>query len=274
MRLATSRAARASRGRSRSAHAHRHSVAPPAQPLEEAAECHRRGHVAGTRGRLLPELLPAGEELVEPALVRRLVGPAHLVRPEGRLVEVGRVPVERQAAAEVPAPADALVAIPVEHGHDDPLAARLVLVAAVHGTAGVIGIVELDDVIAGDVGRAGELVAQRLVEPELELRATAPVAADAHVLREQAAERVEVAHVEREAVASDQLADLVEGLQPLDARGELRAHFFAASYGVSSGYGLRRGAAPASSSTLHSPSLVMRWPTESGWNRPISPLCT
>jgi hypothetical protein len=99
-----------------------------------------------------------------------------------------------------------------------------VLVAAVEHAARAVGGVEIDDVVAGDVGGAGELVAQGVVEPLLQGVASALLAADAHVGREQPAEGVEVALVEGEGVARDELADLLQRLEPLDAAREVAGH--------------------------------------------------
>ena len=116
---------------------------------------------ADWRTRARPEFLPAREQLVITALVRRNARPAHLVGPQRWLVEIGRVPVERQPSAEVPAPGPALVVVDVHHLHDHPLGAGLVLVLRVHDAAGVIGVLELDHVIPDVVRGAGELHAQR-----------------------------------------------------------------------------------------------------------------
>jgi hypothetical protein len=60
---------------------------------------------------------------------------------------------------------DTLVVVPVEHLHDDPLGPGLVLVLGIDHAVRVIGVVELDDVVADVVRGAGELQAQGIVEP-------------------------------------------------------------------------------------------------------------
>ena len=90
------------------------------------------------------------------------------------------------------------------------------LVPAVDDALRAVLAAELDQVVAGDVRGAGELGPQRLVEPAAERLAAAVVLSDAHVLGEEPAERVEVAHVERQRVARDELPDLLDRLEPLE----------------------------------------------------------
>src|SRR5271157_5111303 len=105
---------------------------------------------------------------METALIRLAAWPAHLAIADRRLVEVGRVPIERQAAAEIPASADALIAVEIHHLHDDPFRPGLVLVLRIEDTLGVVRVDELDDVAADMVRGAVELLAHRVVEPALE----------------------------------------------------------------------------------------------------------
>src|SRR5690606_15474941 len=90
----------------------------------------RLGHLGQlvTLRRVGPERLPGWEQRLEGAVVGLAARPAHLHVADRRLVQVGGVPVARQAPAEVPLAIDALVVVPVEHLHDHLLGAALVLV--------------------------------------------------------------------------------------------------------------------------------------------------
>src|SRR5688500_11712844 len=85
----------------------------------------------------------------------------------------------------------------------------------------MVAVVELDYVVACHVGRSIELVAQRRVEPSAEFFATGEPAAHAHVFGEQSRQRVDLAHVEGQAILRDQLSDLVERSQSIYSRGEI-----------------------------------------------------
>ena len=99
------------------------------------------------------------------ALIRGYARPAHLAAADGRLVQVGGVPVERQAAAEIPAPRDAFIAVEIHHLHDHPLRPGFMLVLRIDHALGVVRIVEIDDMTADMVRRAVELTRMGLLEP-------------------------------------------------------------------------------------------------------------
>ncbi|MNX92666.1 hypothetical protein D3C86_1248160 [compost metagenome] len=91
----------------------------------------------------------------------------------------------------------------------------------------MVGVDELDDVLAEVVRGAVELVAQGVVEPALQVRAADFLAADADVRGEQVDVGIEVAHVQRQGVLAGQLADLLDRFQAVDARQQwvvLHAH--------------------------------------------------
>ena len=113
-------------------------------------------------------------------------------------VEVGRIPALGLAAHEEPLAVAAFVG--VEHAQHDrhPSVADLVFGAHHHLAGGVVGIDKLDDVLAQVVRGAGELFAQRVGLPGLEVRAAHLVAAHADVRREQVDVRIHVAHVQRQ----------------------------------------------------------------------------
>ena len=62
---------------------------------------------------------------------------------------------------------------------------------------------------------------QGVVEPALEVGTADPVAADPDVRGEQVDVRIEVAHVQRQRVLGDELADFLDGLEPADAGFEI-----------------------------------------------------
>ena len=86
---------------------------------------------------------------------------------------------------------------------------------AVHDAAGVVGVVEVDDVVADEVHRHLRL-AQRLHEPGAQRDTSVLLAPDPHVGREQRHHHVHVAGVERERVAHRELTDLGERLEPVE----------------------------------------------------------
>jgi hypothetical protein len=85
-----------------------------------------------------------------------------------------------------------------------------VLVLRVDDARGVVRIQELDEVLADVMRGAGELIAQRLVLPGLEVRAAHLVFPHPDVRGEEVHVRVEVAHVQAEGVLARQLADGVQ----------------------------------------------------------------
>ena len=90
------------------------------------------------------------------------------------------------------------------------------LVVAVDDAVRVVGVVEVDHVVADEVHRHLRL-AQRLHEPDPQRVAAALLAPDPHVGGEQRDHHVHVARVERERVAVRELLDLGQRLQPVDA---------------------------------------------------------
>ena len=88
-------------------------------------------------------------------------------------------------------------------------------IARVDDAARVVGIVELDDVIAGHVRGAIELLAQRRVEPPPQFLATCQTPTDADIVGKEAHHCVEVAHIERQTVFGRQLTDLVDRIEAI-----------------------------------------------------------
>ena len=169
-------------------------------------------------GRIGPEILPRGKQRVERPVIGLAPGPAHFLLADRRLVQIRGIPVTGQAAPEIPRTVDALVVVPVEHLHDDPLGAALVLVLRVQHANGMVRVPELDDVLAQMMRRAGELVAQRVVHPGFQVRAAGPLATHADVGSKEIDVRIEVAHVEGQGVLADELPDLLDGFEPIDTR--------------------------------------------------------
>src|SRR3989344_941607 len=192
---------------------------PPTQIGEETLQRCRFGDLRqGILVRALrPEGIPGRKQLVEGTGVRLTPWPAHFQAADWRFVQVASVPVARQAATEAPAPVDPLVVVPVQHLHDHPLGTGLMFVLRIDHARGVIGIAELDDVLSQVVGGAVELLAHGFVQPRLEVRAAALVAAHPHVRGEAVGHGVHVAHVQGQGVLAGQLADRVQRLQPVDA---------------------------------------------------------
>ena len=154
--------------------------------------------------------------------------PAHLVVAHRRLVEVGRIPVERQAPGKVPAAILADIIVDIHHLHDDPfvrpaLDRGLVLVLRIDHAVGMIGIVEFDHVAADMVRGTGKGRTQRAVHIGPQRLAAAGILAHADIGREQRNHRVHIAHVEREGIFGGQLADRIERFQAVDP-GFKRGH--------------------------------------------------
>ena len=76
--------------------------------------------------------------------------------------------------------------------------------------AGVIGVVEFDDVVARHMRRTRELFTQCLVEPAPQRHPSLGVATHPYIRGKEIHQRIERPHIEREAIARDQLADRVE----------------------------------------------------------------
>ena len=62
------------------------------------------------------------------AVIGVTVRPAHFIPADRRFIHVRGIPIAGQAASEVPAPFDALVAVPVQHVHDNPFITGFMLV--------------------------------------------------------------------------------------------------------------------------------------------------
>ena len=92
------------------------------------------------------------------------------------------------------------------------------LVLGIDHSGGMIGIVELDDVLSQVMRRAVKLIAHGLVQPRLEVRAPAFIAAHAHVRGKAVGHGIHVAHVQGQGILAGQLADRVQRLQAVDAR--------------------------------------------------------
>ena len=90
------------------------------------------------------------------------------------------------------------------------------LVVAVDDAARVVGVVEVDDVVADEVHRHLRF-AQRRHEPGAQRGAPALLASDPDVGREERHQHVHVTRIERERVAHGQLPDLGQRLEPVEA---------------------------------------------------------
>ena len=111
---------------------------------------------------------------------------------------------------------DAHVGVPVlEHPLVPTTVGPTELVVAVHDAARVVGVVEVDDVVAHEVHRHLGF-AQRLHEPRAQRVAAVFLATDAHVGDEERHHHVHVARVERERVAHRELLDLGQRLQSVE----------------------------------------------------------
>jgi hypothetical protein len=96
-----------------------------------------------------------------------------------------------------------------------------VLVLGIDDAHRVVGVDELDDVLAHVVRGAGELLAQGFVHPGLEGGPPGALAANLDVGGEEVHVGVEVAHVQRQGILARQLADRLDGLQAVEAGGEV-----------------------------------------------------
>ena len=183
--------------------------APPPDPRPCCTGPRRRARAAtarrssnrGDRAHLVPEAAPRLERFGQLVVVSESCPsptPGAVRRP---LERVDHVPAQELPPVEAPVAVDADVGVPVlEHALVPAAGGPAELVVAVHDAAGVVGVVEVDDVVADEVHRHLRL-AQRLHEPRAAARRARLVAADAHVGSEQRDHHVHVARVERQRVA-------------------------------------------------------------------------
>lgn len=110
-----------------------------------------------------------------------------------------------------------LVAIAVLDGLMDPALAILDLGPAVHHATGVVGALEIDDVVSDEEDRDANF-AQLPVEALPQSISTRVCATQLNVFDEECDEPVEIARVQRQRLARCQLADLLIGDETLDIR--------------------------------------------------------
>ena len=89
------------------------------------------------------------------------------------------------------------------------------LILAVHHAHCALGILKFDDVVAYVVRRPRELDPQRVVHPLFEMGPSDFVPADTDIFGEQVHKRVQVTHIQGEGVFSGQLANGIQGLEPV-----------------------------------------------------------
>ena len=170
--------------------------APPARGLRSAARVGRtpadgckepfqrrwgRHFWFVVRGRMLPRRLPGRKQIVKGAPIGLPARPAHLQVAHRWPVEVGGVPVAGQPPPEQPAPVDAFVVVPIEHLHDDPLGAGLMLVLRVQQPQSVVRVRKLSTcsssmASAPSRGRAQRFIGHRAQPPTSSLDCYIPLA--------------------------------------------------------------------------------------------------
>src|SRR6266540_2484631 len=128
-------------------------IAPPVSPEVGRRRARRRA----SRGPEPPPALPRLGKLAGAGVV---LGPVGRRQPDRRLPELGAVPEQVPAAHEVPGAVTALVRVAVLDGLDHPAVVDLHLASAIDDAAGVVGVVEVDDVVADEQDRHTDL-AQR-----------------------------------------------------------------------------------------------------------------
>ena len=151
---------------------------------------------------------PRLERLGELLGGERVVIRAHAGAVVRTLQRVDHVPPEEPPAIEAPFAVDANVRVPVLEHAVVPAAVRAAeLVVAVDDAARVVGVVEVDDVVADEVHRHLRF-AQRRHEPGAQCGAPALLTSDPDVGREERHQHVHVTRIERERVTHGQLPDL------------------------------------------------------------------
>ena len=83
---------------------------------------------------------------------------------------------------------------------------------------GMVGVAELDDVIADMVRGTGELVAHGVVEPATQGFAPLLPFAHANIRGKTAGHGIEVAHVQRQRILRGELANFIQRLETVNAR--------------------------------------------------------